>query len=73
MRRVILRSGVLCDIDIDIRTFNFIDEEIKFDIKIKDGEKVAKGDIIAVVKGKKNSILKGEKTSLNILQHMSGI
>ena len=40
---------------------------------IKDGGKVAKGDVIAVVTGRTKTILKGERTSLNILQHMSGI
>ena len=32
-----------------------------------------KGDIIATVKGKTRTILKGERTALNLLQHMSGI
>ena len=35
--------------------------------------KVNKGDVIATVSGRTKSILKGERTSLNILQHMSGI
>lgn len=66
-------EGVLCGIDIAVRTFTFIDPDIKADIKIKDGGKVNKGDIIATVTGRTKSILKGERTSLNILQHMSGI
>ncbi len=66
-------DGVLCGIDIAVRTFTFIDADVKSEIKIHDGEKVAKGDIIATVTGRTKSILKGERTSLNILQHMSGI
>lgn len=66
-------EGILCGIDIAVRTFTFIDPDIRADIKIKDGGKVNKGDIIATVTGRTKSILKGERTSLNILQHMSGI
>lgn len=66
-------EGVLCGIDIALRVFTFIDSDVKTEVRIKDGEKVNKGDIIAVVSGRTKSILKGERTSLNILQHMSGI
>ncbi len=66
-------DGILCGIDIAARVFTFIDCDVKTDIKLRDGEKVKKGDVIAVVTGKTKSILKGERTSLNILQHMSGI
>lgn len=66
-------DGILCGIDIAARVFAFIDRDVKTDIKLRDGEKVKKGDVIAVVTGKTKSILKGERTSLNILQHMSGI
>ena len=35
--------------------------------------KLQKGDIIAEIKGKTRTILKGERTALNLIQHMSGI
>ena len=66
-------DGVLCGIEIAARVFEFIDKEVKTEILIKDGGKVNKGDVIAVVTGRTKTILKGERTSLNILQHMSGI
>lgn len=66
-------EGVLCGINAALRVFTFIDSEVKTEIKIKDGESVKKGDVIAVVSGRTKSILKGERTSLNILQHMSGV
>ena len=66
-------EGVLCGIDIALRVFTLIDSDVKTEIKIKDGGKVNKGDVIATVSGRTKSILKGERTSLNILQHMSGI
>ncbi len=66
-------SGVLCGIDIAIRVFEMLDKDISVQINIKDGGKVNKGDVIAVVTGKTKAILKAERTALNILQHMSGI
>lgn len=66
-------SGVLCGIDIALRTFSLLDNSVKSEIFIKDGEKVNKGDIIATITGKTKTILKGERTSLNLLQHLSGI
>ena len=66
-------EGVLCGIEIALRVFTLIDSDVKTEIKIKDGGKVNKGDVIATVSGRTKSILKGERTSLNILQHMSGI
>ena len=66
-------SGILCGIDIAVRVFEMLDKDIQVQINIKDGGKVEKGDVIAVVTGKTKAILKAERTSLNILQHMSGI
>ncbi len=66
-------EGVLCGIDCALRVFKLIDEDVKYEIKIKDGGKVSKGDVIATVTGSTKAILKGERTALNILQHMSGI
>ncbi len=66
-------DGVLCGIDIAKRVFNILDDTLVFDTKIKDGEKVKKGDIIAEMKGPTKTLLKGERTALNLLQHLSGI
>lgn len=66
-------DGVLCGIDVAIRVFTLIQPDFQYEIFINDGEYVKKGDIIATVKGKTRTILKGERTALNLLQHMSGI
>ncbi len=66
-------SGILCGIDIALRVFKLLDAETDFDIKLKDGDKVEKGDIIATITGKTKVLLKGERTALNLLQHLSGI
>ncbi len=66
-------DGVLCGIEIAKRVFELTGGDVDFQIKINDGEHVKKGDIIAVMTGSTRTLLKGERTALNILQHMSGI
>jgi len=53
--------------------FTLIDNKIKFIIKRKDGSKVRKGSLIALVKGNAKNILIAERVALNFLSHISGI
>lgn len=66
-------DGVLCGIEVALRVFTLIQPNFQYEVFIHDGEEVKKGDIIAKIKGKTRTILKGERTALNLLQHMSGI
>lgn len=66
-------TGVLAGIDIALRVFELMDDTLTFTVEKKDGDEVQKGDIIATVQGKTKSILKSERTALNLVQHMSGI
>ena len=66
-------SGVICRIDVAKRVLELVVGRFQMDIRIHDGEKVKKGDIIATMTGSTKTLLKGERTALNILQHMSGI
>ena len=55
------------------QAFAKVDNKIKILIKKKDGTQVRKGDVIAIVKGKANSIFIAERVALNFLSHLSGI
>ncbi len=55
------------------QTFSLIDNKIKFIIKKKDGSRIKKGSIIALIKGKAKNILIAERVALNFLSHISGI
>ena len=66
-------TGVLCGIEIAKRVFELVGNDVDFNILINDGSEVKKGDIIARMYGSTKTLLKGERTALNILQHMSGI
>ena len=66
-------DGIICGIDIAQRVFELAGGNVEF-IKLKnDGEYVKNGDIIARMNGSTRNLLKGERTALNIFQHMSGI
>ena len=55
------------------QTFALIDSKIKFIIKKKDGSRVKKGNLVALIKGKAKNILIAERVALNFLSHISGI
>lgn len=66
-------TGTIAGILIALRVFTLLDDTVKTTCLVKDGDAVKNGDIIATIEGKTRALLKGERTSLNILQHMSGI
>ncbi len=66
-------EGVVAGVDIAMRVFTLLDDSITYEVFKKDGDPVQKGDVIAVMKGSTKSLLKGERTSLNLIQHLSGI
>ena len=55
------------------QAFALIDNKIRFIIKQKDGSKVKRGSIIALIKGNAKNILIAERVALNFLSHISGI
>lgn len=66
-------DGVLCGIDAAMRVFELTDPTFRARIYKRDGDKIAKGDLIAEFSGKTAALLGGERTALNLVQHMSGI
>ncbi len=66
-------EGVVCGLEIAKRVFELVGGGVTFEAKLKDGDRVQNGDIIATMHGDSKTLLKGERTALNILQHLSGI
>ena len=64
---------VLCGIDLAAYVFKFIDEDLEVELLAEDGEKLCAGEKIMNISGNAASILKGERTALNLLQRLSGI
>ena len=71
-RYIAKASGTLCGIDVALRVFELLGG-FTFKKYKNDGDRLEKGDIIAELTGQTKNLLKGERTSLNLLQHMSGI
>ncbi len=64
---------VVCGIDIAMQTFAMMVADFDGEPKVTDGERAAKGTVLATVSGNARAILATERTALNILQHLSGI
>jgi len=67
------QQAVVAGLQFVKQTFKLIDSKIKFIIKKKEGSIVKKSDIIAIIEGKAENILIGERVALNFISHMSGI
>lgn len=65
--------GVISGLDVFRWVFEMLDDELEIDFKKIDGDIVQSGEVVAVVRGRLISILKGERVALNFLQRMSGI
>ncbi|OAG28156.1 carboxylating nicotinate-nucleotide diphosphorylase [Thermodesulfatator autotrophicus] len=64
---------IICGLPVARLVFEEVDPGLVFIPLKRDGEKVKKGEIVAEVRGKITSILKGERVCLNFIQHLSGI
>ena len=67
------QNAIIAGLLFSKHTFKKVDKKTKFIIKKRDGSLVKKNSIIALVKGKANSILIAERVALNFLSHISGI
>ena len=66
-------DGVICGLWVFERTFKILDNETEAEFKVRDGDRVKKGQLLAVVTGDIRVLLSGERVALNFLQRMSGI
>lgn len=67
------QDGVLAGLEVFKRVFELLDSSTTFDMQVKDGDMVKKGQLLGTVKGDIRVLLEGERTALNYLQRMSGI
>lgn len=66
-------AGRLCGVGVMRSVFENVDDRLEIEVFLEDGADMAPGDVIARVKGKASSILRGERVALNFMQRMSGI
>ncbi|MCL2131126.1 MAG: carboxylating nicotinate-nucleotide diphosphorylase [Lentimicrobiaceae bacterium] len=66
-------NGIAAGMDIAMRVFKQIDENLSVESCVQDGTAVQKGLVLMKVSGSIRSILGAERLVLNIMQRMSGI
>jgi nicotinate-nucleotide pyrophosphorylase (carboxylating) len=66
-------TGILAGLGIVKDIFRMIDRSVKFSSPYSDGHAVRKGARVLTIHGRTASILRGERTALNMLQRLSGI
>ncbi len=70
---LVKEKGIIAGVNVAEKVFKYVDKELILDVIFNDGSEVNEGDIVFVVSGRVQSILKAERLVLNIMQRMSGI
>jgi nicotinate-nucleotide pyrophosphorylase (carboxylating) len=73
VKLIVNQNAVIGGLEFAKQTFKLIDKQIKFTIKKKEGSTVKKNDLIAIINGRAENILIGERVALNFISHISGI
>ncbi len=66
-------EGVICGLEVFKTVFKILSDKVKVELLFKDGDKIKKGDVLAILTGPGKYLLLGERVSLNYIQRMSGI
>lgn len=67
------REMVVAGLDVFERVFKLLDENTTFTRHAQDGALIPEGTVFLEFEGEASVLLKGERTALNFLQHLSGI
>ena len=67
------QNGVIAGLKFCKAAFTIFGKEAIFSMKVKDGDKIKKGKVVASISAKTQTILTAERTALNFLSHASGI
>ena len=72
-RIVAKQSGIIAGTAVAEAVFHRLDQSIDCEITVADGSAVVSGETVMAMSGATGSLLTGERTALNFLQHLSGI
>lgn len=67
------QDGIIAGLPVFERVFELLDENVKVELYVNDGDEVKNGQLMGKVKGDIRVLLSGERVALNYLQRMSGI
>jgi nicotinate-nucleotide pyrophosphorylase (carboxylating) len=66
-------KGIIAGLPIAKRVFRKLKNDIRWVENKRDGESIAKGDILVKINGSEKAVLAGERVALNFIQRLSGI
>lgn len=72
-RLLVKDRGYIAGVDFAKQVFHAVDAQLEVEVLIEDGAPVKHGDVVLLVKGRSQSILKAERLVLNAMQRMSAI
>ncbi|MGB0242491.1 MAG: carboxylating nicotinate-nucleotide diphosphorylase [Bacteroidia bacterium] len=70
---ILKEDGVIAGLELAQALFAHVDEQVIFTPKMKDGEFLKKGTILATAEGPVHSLLVVERLMLNLMQRLSGV
>lgn len=73
MKLLVKQDGILAGVEIAKLVFQKLDETVKFEQILNDGDKIKVGDVAFYVEGSTITLLQSERIILNIMQRMSGV
>jgi nicotinate-nucleotide pyrophosphorylase (carboxylating) len=65
--------GVVAGLAVAAAVYEAVDSTVECDLKARDGDRVARGDVLATVAGPVRALLTAERTALNLLCRISGV
>ena len=66
-------AGVIAGLDLAAAAFRLVGDGVTFTPRVKDGDRVAAGDVVAQVEGPARLVMSAERVALNFVNHLSGI
>jgi nicotinate-nucleotide pyrophosphorylase (carboxylating) len=73
MRLLVKEKGIIAGVEAAKQILKIMDPGIRMKVLIKDGTQVVPGDVVFLLEGKVQMLLKAERLVLNVMQRMSGI
>ncbi|HJL19017.1 MAG TPA: carboxylating nicotinate-nucleotide diphosphorylase [Sandaracinaceae bacterium LLY-WYZ-13_1] len=64
---------VIAGLPVFAAVFAAVDAALEVEPRVEDGARLSPGEVAAVVRGRANPVLKGERVALNFVQRMSGV
>lgn len=72
-RFLMKQDGIICGLPLVPLIFREFSPDVAIDMKVREGDHVPSGTVLATVEGPAFALLAGERTALNFVQRMSGV